>query len=284
MNTTKVRVTEDEVKRTAKKAAYSPLMETLTRLGYASRGLIYVMMGILALDVALGKSSSPANPQNAIEAIGRQPAGLVLLWLVLIGLVSYALWGVIRAVLDPLQKGDDLKGLIVRAGFLISAASYAFLILPTYGYISGAGKPGQGAASTQKLMASIMSTPLGHWLIVLAGAAVIAVGIYHIYSGFNASFDKQFSTYAMTAQEVRVAIQLGRFGTAARGVVFALVGYLLFQAGMQSNSSQPVSFDAALASLLHQPYGVYLLAVVAIGLVAFGIYSMLTAVWFRPKK
>ena len=284
MGATNSAVSKTNVERVAKKAAYSPVMEALTRVGYGARGLIYAMMGVLALDVVLGKGGSLATQQGAIEAIGKQPAGLVLLWVVLLGLVSYALWGVIRAVLDPLQKGHDLKGVAERAGFLFSAASYAILILPTYGYISGAGSTGQGGASTQKLMASVMSTPLGHWLVVLVGVAIIAVGIYQVYSGFKSSFDKQFSTYAMTATEVKWATQLGRFGTAARGAVFALVGVLFFQAGLASNSSQPVGIDAALTTLLNQPYGVWLLGVVAVGLVAFGVYSMLTAVWFRPKK
>ena len=284
MSATNSKVIKTGVERVAQKAAFSPLMEALTRVGYGARGLIYVMMGVLALGVVLGKGGAPANQQGAIEAIGKQPAGMILLWAVLLGLISYSLWGVIRAVLDPLQKGHDLKGLVERAGFLFSAVSYAILILPTYDYISGAGSTGQSGAQTQKSMASVMSTPLGHWVIVLLGVAVIAVGMYQVYTGFKSSFDKQFSTYAMTAREVKWATQLGRFGTAARGVVFALVGLLLFQAGLQSNSSQPIGIDTALATLLHQPYGVWLLGIVAVGLVAFGIFSMLTAVWFRPKN
>jgi hypothetical protein len=133
-------------------------------------------------------------------------------------------------------------------------------------------------------MASIMSTPLGHWAIVIIGIAVIADGIYQIYLGFNAGFDKQFQTYAMTAKEVKWATQLGRFGTATRGIVFGLVGVLLCQAGLQSNSSQAVGIDAALTTLLHQPYGIWLLGIVGVGLMAFGVFSMLSAVWFRMKR
>jgi len=88
----------------------------------------------------------------------------------------------------------------------------------------------------------------------------------------------------MTAQEVRMATQLGRFGTAARGFVLALVGVLLCSAAFQSNSSQPVGFDAALTALMRQPYGMWLLGVVAVGLMAFGVYSMASAVWFRTRK
>src|SRR5512135_3667957 len=106
--------TTTNIRSTARQAAFTPLVETLTRIGYAVRGLIYVVMGVLALQVALGKGGALANPQDAIAAIGRQPPGQLLLWIVLVGLISYALWGVIRAVFDPLHKGDDPKGLLTR--------------------------------------------------------------------------------------------------------------------------------------------------------------------------
>jgi len=279
-----VGIVKTVIKRAGQKAAYSPLMEALARWGYGVRGLIYIMMGVLALNLAMGKNGVPADQQGAIAAFGRQPAGMALLWVILIGLISYSLWGVIRAVLDLLQKGHDLKGLIARGGFLFSAASYALLILPTYGYISGAGSTSQSGAATQKFMSSIMTTPWGKWAIGLIGLAVIAGGLQQIYEGFNSTFDKQFQPYTMTAQEVKWATQLGRFGTATRGFIFAIVGGLLCMAAYQANASQPVGIDSALATLLRQPYGIWLLGVVAIGLMAFGVYSMASAVWFRLKR
>ena len=275
---------EGGVKRAGKKAAFSPVMEALTRVGYGVRGLIYIMMGILALSFTLGKGGAPVDPKGAIAAIGQSPVGKVLLWVVLIGLVSYALWGVIRAVFDPLQKGHDAKGLFARAGFLFSAAGYTILVPSTFSLVAGTGSSSQGGGNTQQTMASIMSRPWGPYVIGFIGLAVIANGLYQIYLGFDAKFDRQYQTYAMTAQEVKVATQLGRFGTAARGFVFGLVGILVCTAAFQSNPSQPVGFDAALSSLMHQPYGVVLLGIVAVGLMAFGLYSMLSAVWFRAKN
>lgn len=273
-----------DVIKAAHKAAFNPLVEGLARLGYGVRGLIYITMGLLAVSVAFGKGGAPADQQGAIAAIGRQPAGLVILWVVLIGLVSYSLWGVIRAVLDPLHKGLDTKGLLTRGAYLVSAVSYALLILPTYGFITGAGSTAQNGAQTQQSLASIMSKPWGPWAIGLIGLIVIAVGLYQIYQGFNSSFDKQFKTYAMTARQVKWATQLGRFGTATRGLILALVGGSLCVAAFRSNSSQAIGIDAALATLLRQPYGVWLLGIVAVGLVAFGGFSMLSAVWFRFKR
>jgi hypothetical protein len=267
----------------AQKMANSPLMETLTRIGYGARGLIYITMGLLAVQVALGKGGALASPQGAIAAIGKQPAGLVLLWVILVGIIAYALWGVVRAVFDPLDKGHDLKGLLARLGFLVSAFGYAILVWPTYGYITGASQTANGS-QTQKLIATVMAMPWGRWAIGILGLAVLAGGLYQIYLGVKADFDRQFQTYALNREEIKLTTDVGRFGTSARGVVFALVGVLITLAAYQANPSQPVGMDTALSTLMHQPYGVWLLAVVAVGLIAFGFYSMLSAIWFRFKR
>ncbi|MEP7136295.1 MAG: DUF1206 domain-containing protein [Chloroflexota bacterium] len=145
-----------EAKRAGQKATFSPLMETIVRLGYGVRGLIYVTMGLLAVQVALGKGGALASPQGAISAIGKQPAGMVLLWVVLAGIISYTLWGVVRAVFDPLGKGHDAKGLLARFGFLASAFGYAIMVWPTYGYITGKSQTANGS-QTQKFFAAIMA-------------------------------------------------------------------------------------------------------------------------------
>jgi hypothetical protein len=272
-----------EVKSAGRKAMMSPVMESLTRLGYGVRGLIYIMMGLLAVEVALGKGGKLASPQEAINALGKQPGGLILLWVVLIGLISYTIWGVARAVFDLLGKGHDLGGLVARFGFLVSAFGYAILVEPTYSYIMGVSRTSHGS-QTQKIFASIMALPWGRWVIGIAGLGVLAGGLYQIYLGVKTGFDRQFQTYALTAEEVKVATDVGRFGTAARGVVFALVGALISYAAYQANPSQSIGMDTALATLLHQPYGIWLLGIIAAGLIAFGFYSILCAVWLRLRR
>src|SRR5512146_206838 len=180
MNATNSKEIKADVKSAANKAAYNPLTESLARLGYGVRGLIYFVMGVLALEVVIGKGGTVPNQQSAIAAIGRQPAGLVLLWVVLVGLVSYSLWGVIRAVMDPLRKGRDLKGLVLRGAYLVSAVSYAILILPTYGFISGAGRTAQSGAQSQQSLAAIMSKSWGPVVIAVIGLVVIAAGLYQV--------------------------------------------------------------------------------------------------------
>ena len=274
---------EIQGKRTAKQAAYSPTMERLARLGYGIKGLIYITMGLLAIQGALGKAKTPADQFGAISTFSKLPFAHVLLWIVLIGLVSYALWGVIRAVLDPFHKGTDLEGLLARGGYLISAATYASFVLPTYHLISG----GRSGSSTNlpKLVSQVMSVPMGRYLVGAIGLAAIAAGLYQVYMGFEAKFEKQFKTYALTADQYKLAIQIGRFGTIARGIVFAIVGFFFFLAAYYANPARAQGVNGALDYLAKQPYGLWLMGIVAVGLIAFGIYSLMTAAWFRfPRQ
>lgn len=124
----------------ARKTVSHPLLETLTRIVSGARGLIYITVGPLAAEVALGKGGALTGPHGAIAAVGKQPADLLLLWAVLVGTVCYALWAAVGVVFDRLHEGNDLKGLLARFGFLLSAFGDEILIRPTYGYITGASQ------------------------------------------------------------------------------------------------------------------------------------------------
>jgi len=274
---------EREGKRAAKEAAYSPLMERLTRLGYAVKGFLYVAIGFIAIASALGKSRTPADQLGAITTFTKLPNADIFLWIILIGLISYSLWGVIRAVLDPLHKGRDSKGLLARAGYLVSAATYASFVLPTYDLIRGA-RHASSNATTVQLVSKVMSMPMGRWLVGAIGLAAIIAGIYQVVSGIEMNYDEVFKPYALSPEQLRIARQVGRYGTIARGIVFALVGFFLALAGLQANPGYAQGFNGALKYLEDQPYGIYLLLIVALGLIAFGIYSFMSAAWFRVKQ
>jgi hypothetical protein len=269
--------------KAAKEAAYSPLMEKLMRLGYAVKGFLYVAIGLIAIAGALGKSTTPADQIGAIVAFSKLPYASIFMWIILIGLVAYSLWGVVRAVFDPLHKGKDLKGLLARGGFLLSAITYAFLVIPTYQLISGA-RSGSGSDSTVKMVSAVMNMPMGRWVIGAVGLGALAAGLYQIYMGIKMNFDQFYKPYELSSEQFKVAKQMGRFGTAARGVVFALVGFFLVLAAYQANPGNARGFDGAFKYLAHQPYGLYLLGIIALGLVAFGLYSMMMAAWLRLRR
>lgn len=273
--------------KVAEAASTSSLVETLTRLGYMVRGLVYGTIGFLALQVATSGNGAVPDQQGAIAAWDRTPIGQVLLYVVLIGLVGYSLWGLIRAVFDPLHKGADLKGLAQRLGFLISSLSYAALIAPTYALATAGTSTAQNGSQTtqaQQATAAFLSQPGGQWVVAVGGGILAAVGIGHIVHAWQRSFGRQFKPYQLSPTQQKWIDRAGRFGTAARGVVFALIGLFLVLAAYQHDSSRAQGIDGALAALLHQPYGPWLLGVVAAGLVAFGFYSAMSGLWLQLKR
>ena len=278
---------EHQGERAARDAADSPLVETLTRLGYGARGLIYGIIGLLALQVVLGGSGAFVDLPGAIAVMGQTPLGTLGLYAVLVGLAGYGLWGLIRALLDPLHKGTRLKGLAERAGFAVSGISYLLLALETYGLITGgagAARNGAQTAQTQQAVGTILTQPWGQWAVALAGAVIAGIGLNHIRQGLQRTFDRQFSPYALTPAERRWITRLGQFGTAARGVVFSMTGAFLLLAAFTQDASRAQGIDGVLRELLRQPFGPWLLGVVALGLMAFGLYSMLCGVWLRLKR
>jgi hypothetical protein len=211
------------------------------------------------------------------------PFAHLLWWIILVGLISYSLWGVIRAVLDPYHKGTDLHGLLERGGYLISAITYATFVYPTYQLIVGA-ESGTGTEATVEIVSKVMNMPLGRWLVGGFGLAAIAAGFYQIYAGITMDFDHRFKPYALSSNQLRIAKQIGRYGTIARGIVFGITGGFLVLAAWQANPGQAKGFDGALDYLAKQPYGLWPLAIIAVGFIAFGIYSFMGAAWFRLKR
>ena len=175
----------------------------------------------------------------------------------------------------------------MRLGYLVSGVSYALLIIPTYGLITAkttAAQNGAQAAQTQQATAAILSQSWGPWAVGLAGLSLLGVGLWYVFQGFNPQFSQQFQPYLLNTRQRKWITRLGRFGTAARGLVFALIGWFLFLAAYHHDASKAQGFNGALAALLHQPYGPWLLGVVAAGLIAFGIYSVSSGIWLRLKR
>ncbi len=247
------------------------------------RGVLYVTIGAIALQAALGRSTTPADQIGAIAAVGRLAGGTTILWVMLVGLAAYALWGVVRAIFDPFHKGSDTSGLLSRAGYLVSAASYAFFALATYGLIRGTST-GSSTNSTIQFVSRLMQSPAGRWLVALIGLATLIAGLYQIYAGITENFEQRFKPYALSGDELRTARQMGKIGTAVRGLVIGIIGVFLILAATSGDPSKARGFSGALTFLGQQPFGLYVLAIVAAGLIFLGIYSLMAAAWFRLRR
>lgn len=256
-----------------------PFFDRLFRFGFIARGLVYLLPGIFALRLALGERGSMITQTETIGVIGRQPQGRLLLLPVAIGLASYAAWGLVRAILDPLRRGHSIQGIFERLGYASSGLAYAGLLAATVRFLVSAGPR---VAKDRDWAADLLARPSGAWLLGLVGLGWIAgAGVLQIAIGWRGSFLDDLALERMSAGERRWATVMGRVGIVGRGVVFAVIGMLLVGAALHANSHNGHGLDAALVELAHQPFGQILLAAVAVGLIVFGVFSMMGAFWMR---
>jgi hypothetical protein len=260
---------------TARRASESPGARALARAGLAARGVLYILIGWVAILVAFGQTSgSQANQEGALELLARQPYGLVSLWLLGIGFAGYALWRLSEAAFGVTGEGN---GAGPRLKCLVRGLVYAGFAYLTFQVI--AGTAGNESKKQQDLTASVMHHPGGQVLVGIVGAVVVVVGVALVLEGLRRKFLKRLQTSQMSPQTRRVVEWLGVIGTAARGVVFALVGILVIEAAVTYQPAKAGGIDKALLTLRNQPFGQVLLILAALGLIIFGIYGLCEARW-----
>lgn len=260
----------DQRMGTAGQHASSDWLDTFARVGYIAKGVVYAIVGVLAVQVAVGSGGSTTGSRGAIREIASGPFGQILLGLTALGLACYAVWRLILATMDPKNKGTDAEGATKRVGYAASGLANLALALYAAQIITGSG--GGGGSSKQELTAQLMSQPFGLWIVGFIGAAVIGVGLYHFYKAANATFMKHYRASKMDYQTRKWAKRLGQWGISARGVVFTIIGIFLIQAALQADPSETRGLGGALDTLAQQPYGPWLLGLVAAGLVAYAVY------------
>jgi hypothetical protein len=270
-----------QTRRKIQRATAHPWLEALERLGYVARGVLYALMGLLALGIALGVGGAALDQRGGLLFLASFGYGKAILIVFIVALAGYALWGFVRALFDPLHRGSDPSGLTQRLGYLWSGLSYAVLVLFALQLVLGGhGAEAQGDV-LQTTVARALRTPFGWWLTVGAGLVSIGSGIAQFVEAKHAGFRRDFRRAQMTRDERRVADFLGRFGMFARGVTFAVVGWFLVQAGLHHDPAQAHGYSGAFVFLLSQPFGRWLLGITAAGFVALGLHSFAAARWAR---
>jgi hypothetical protein len=276
-------LTAGRAHQTARRAAQSPLGTGLMRLGYAVKGVIYVIVGVLAFRVAIGSGGKTTDNKGALQSIYQQPFGQVLLGIVTAGLFGYALWCFARAILDMDHKGTDGKGLLARTGYAVVGIMYAALALAAVHLLSGSGGTGKSTDVTaQDYTARLLAAPGGPLLVTVVGLVVVGVALYLFYYAYSARFMEYFRQLQGTARTwVR---RLGRIGYGAQGVIFTEVGIFLIVAAQQRNAHAAKGIGGSLAQLAREPYGHVLLGIVAVGLIAYGVFSFAQARYRRAPE
>ena len=260
----------------------SPWLEGFGRCGYLAKGLVYTLVGVLAAQAALGAGGATTDARGALPQIIQAPFGQGLLAATAIGLVGYGLWRFVQAGMDTEHKGTAAQGLLTRGTYIIIGMSHLALALSALQLLLGsAGDSSGGDSSAQDRTAWLLSQPFGQWLVGLVGIILLGVGLYQWYQAYNAGFRDQLKLAEMSGTQERWVTCIGRLGFAARGSVFGIVGGLLIAAAIHAAPEEARGLGGALATLGEQPFGPWLLGVVAAGLIAYGGYVLVEARYRR---
>jgi hypothetical protein len=252
-----------------------PWMAGLARFGHAARGMVYVVIGVLALEAAFGIGGRATNSKGALFTIANQPFGRILLALVGVGLAGYALWRMVQASLDPEGKGSDAKGTFKRLGAALSGLAYLGLAITAFRIVVGSGVSKN--SSQRDWTAQVLAQPGGQWLIGLVGVVIIGFALRTFFIAYTAKFREKLKISEMSAGEDSWITRIGRVGHAAWGVVLVIIGWFFVRAAMQSDARQTGGLTQALQTLASQPHGRWLLGIVAIGVISYGLYALAEA-------
>jgi hypothetical protein len=252
--------------------ADSPWLKMLGKVGVAAIGIVWILLAWISLQVAFGGSSGKSTDNSgALQELAQQPFGRVLLAVMALGLLAYAVWQAVEAVIGYQRESEDTKRLGKRIGAGAKAVIGLGLGVQAAKLVIGSGN--QSSSSKQSDWTSkLLGLPAGRVLVVLVGLAVIGFAGFLIYQGVEKKFLEKLSGH--TSDTV---VKVGQFGYIARGVAFVVLGILVVVAGVKHQAAKSDGLDGALKTLAGQPFGKWILAVVAIGFAAYGVFTLITA-------
>ncbi len=264
---------------TARRAANSPLIDRLARIGFAARGTTYVLMGWIALQLGLGHHPGhQANQKGAFQELAQHSFGSALLVAMIVGLAGYVIFRAVNAIWG--ERGDHgLKRSAKRIGSAGRAVAYAVLAYGAWAVLehrhSSAGV-GSGAG--------LMKHGYGRWIVAIAGIGLVIGGLALVVSGLMRRFEKNMKMSEMGHRTSKVVVFLGMLGTMARGAVFVTIGAYFIDAAKTFDPAKARGLDATLRDIVQQPGGRAILVAIGVGLMVFGIYSWCEARWRRTGK
>ena len=247
-------------------------LQTFARAGWFARGVVYCLLGVLALT---GTGASDASPQGVFRSVQDMPGGPWLLGLLALGLALYGAYRLYSAAFDSEDKGDDTKGAAIRIGYAASGLAHFFLAYAAWRLALGKQSSGDGATE-QRAADMVLDIPMGEALIGALGLAFLAAAAHQAIKAWTTEFMADTGPGAP-----RWVVPIGRAGLAARAVVFAVIGLSLVSAGWFGSAGEVKGLGDALSSLADHPE---LYALVGVGLFLFGVHSFVDARWRRVRN
>ena len=260
----------------AQRAADSKWVERLGRFGLVAKGFSFGLVGVLAIELALGNGGKATSRQGALAQLAGHGYGKVALVLLALGFAGYAIWRFVQGATADADE-DAPKKWGKRAGYIGRGAIYAGLTYTTVKLLLGSGQQQSQNGKAHQTTATVLGWPAGTWIVGIAGAIIVGVGLWNGYRGITKKFAERWKTGQMSATARKWGERVGVVGHLARLVVFALIGVFAIKAALDYDPKDAIGLDGALQKLVHQPYGPALLGLTAAGLVAYGVYCLVDA-------
>jgi hypothetical protein len=264
-------------RRTARRTSSSRGLAWLARAGLAARGTMYILIGIIAVQIAVNGSKQQADRTGAVRLVAQTGFGAVVLWLLVIGFAGMTLWRLSEAIWG--SAGEGGRKASKRIANLARAVFYGIVTYGILKYALGVGQPSSSDKTSQDLTATALKHSGGQVIVAIAGVIIVGAGLWTMYRAFKLKFLKHLRMGSASVTTRKVVTRLGQVGGIARGVVFGTVGVFLIIAAQDANPRQAKGIDSALRALAHTPLGPWLLVVIALGLITFGVYSWCEAKW-----
>jgi hypothetical protein len=252
-------------------AVRHPVVRTLGRVGLVSYGLVHLMLAALLVQVAFGDRER-VDKKGALATLAETGPGVVLLWVITVGLVALIIWQLGEAIWGH----DGIPAGMRMLRRLINLAEAALLGVLAYSAASIAGQGGRPSAK-KSFATAVFELPGGHFLVGLAGVVVVVGAAYAVRRGITTTFLRDLDLRGAGLNRSNLVTRIGRFGWAALGVAYGIPGVLLVVAATTYDPDVPTGLDAGLQELADEPYGPFLLVLLAIGLIAFGVYCFFDA-------
>lgn len=251
------------------------------RVGWAAKGVVYLLTGVLAFTVALAPfrddaAAEQADPVGAIAKIAEQPFGTALLWLMAVGLVVYALWRLVTVLLPAELDGHSV---LRRVGYVVSALTYLALAFTavTLARHSGSASGETQDSQVSQATADVLAWTGGRTLVGLAGMTLIGIAVYFLWKGVSASFERELHHRSVGPFSWRAVRALGRIGWIGRATMMALIGLFVTRAAIEFDPDEASGLDDSLRRVADTTVGTALVDVVAVGLVLYGVFCVVSA-------
>ena len=248
-------------------------ISAIARIGFVGKGIVYFMVGLLAMQAAIGMKAQATGTQQALQEFIFPPFGSIFLIACAVGLLAHAIWKIVQSIFDPVDRRENARVVVLRIVDFLTALLYISLSYAAWQILRGLNTQ-SSSQQTEVWVANVLKLPYGKWIVMLFAAIITIAGFYQFYAAYTAHFDAQFDKSRMNSQKQHLLRQLGRIGFSAWGIVYLMLGFLFYQAAIYYNANQAGGLADSLNALRAQPYGIWILGITSGGLLIYSLYLL----------